>query len=409
MSKTSADEVNLAVLAHRRAADHILPADDLVAARDSDAWPKVQFSLPIYAEHGAFEATVLTRPDVAREALLAPQAVSGTKGLPGIANSIADQPGFLIHMSGDDHRRVRQVLMRHLTVKRVNTLRPRVEEIVNDLLDEMERKGNTADLVTDFARPMSSAVICELLGVPHEDHEHFAAWTHGISHQDSTPEEAKASVVAMRDFLSRLADHVRANPGAGLLSALVHDHSDTLTNDEVVGLGILVFLGGFDTTTAGMALSTFALLEHPDQLAAVRDGEVPIADALEELLRFTTPNAGSLQRLLTEDLPIGNRMIRKGERFIVSFLAANSDPTLVGDRPELDVRRKRVNHLAFGYGIHACAGQHLARLELQVALPALLNRFPTLRLNGNPEEFDWREVSSSYGVSTLPVAWESNR
>ncbi len=196
----------------------------------------------------------------------------------------------------------------------------------------------------------------------------------------------------------------RADPGDTLLGDLVRDHGHELSDDELVGIGTLLLIAGHETTSNMISLGTLALLRNPDQLAVVRDDDSATTSAVEELLRHLAI-AAPLVRQATEDMTVGATGVRAGDRVVVSQLAANWDPAFVGDATALDVRRKPQPHLAFGHGVHQCLGQQLARMELRIALPALLRRFPGLRLAVPEEDLEFRVDGPVYAVRSLPVTW----
>ena len=295
------------------------------------------------------------------------------------------------------------MLTGEFTVRRMARLVPRVEEIVAEHLDAMEQAGPPADLVADFALPVPSMVICELLGVPYDDRGGFTE--RSARQLDSTiphPERMRLADEA-RDYMAGLVDRHRAAPGDDLLGMLIREHADDVTDDELIGIGNLLLVAGHETTSNMLSLGTLALLEHPDQLARVRDDPDAVAPAVEELLRWITVVHGGFPRRVVEDTTIGGHPVRAGE-LVVSFLpAADRDPALVDDGETLDVTRVPTPHVAFGHGIHHCLGAPLARIEMRAAFPALLTRFPDLRVVDVDAEFRHRTLI--YGLHRLRVAW----
>jgi cytochrome P450 len=315
------------------------------------------------------------------------------------------QAGNLLGQEPPDHTRLRRMLTGEFTVKRMKRLVPRVEEIVTEHLDAMEKAGS-AELVADFALPVPSMVICELLGVPYEDRGEFTE--RSARQLDSTiePQERMRLADASREYMSDLVSRHREAPGDDLLGMLIREHTgDTtgdVTDDELIGIGNLLLVAGHETTSNMLSLGTLALLEHPDQLARVRDDPSAVDGAVEELLRRLTVVHGSFPRAVVADTTLGGHPVAAGELVVASLVAANHDPEVVERAEELDISRPPSPHLAFGHGIHHCLGAPLARIEMRVAFPALLQRFPGLRLAGEPE---FRHRTLIYGLHRLPLAW----
>jgi cytochrome P450 len=267
----------------------------------------------------------------------------------------------------------------------------------------MDKAGPSADLVTAFAKPIPSIVICELLGVPYEDRGRFQNQIDTFLGGESSDEDLIAAYTGVQNYLAELVAAKRANPTDDVLSDLT---DSDLTDEELRGMALILLSAGFDTTANMLALGTFALLQNPAQLAALRAEPALTDGAVEELLRYLTV-VKMLQRTALEDVELGGYTIKAGTTVILSYNTANRDPERFTDPHVLDLRRQDGGHLAFGHGIHQCLGQQLARVEMRVALPALLNRFPTLRLAVPAEEVALRpEVADVYGVKSLPVTWD---
>jgi cytochrome P450 len=308
--------------------------------------------------------------------------------------------GDLTGIDPPEHTRLRRLLVGYFTVRRMRALTERVEEITAAQLDAMERQGPPVDLVTAFAAPVPALVICELLGVPYADRETFQRHVYTLTGM-SEPEAMAAAWTALHEYLLGLVRAKRAHPGEDILSALCE--SD-LTDDELAGTGAFLLGAGLDTTANMLGLGTFALLRHPDQLAALRSDPTIVDGAVEELLRYLTITHTGLRAAL-EDAEVEGQLIRAGESVTLSMQAANRDPAQYPDPDTLDLRRRATGHLTLGHGIHQCLGQQLARVEMRVAFPALLTRFPTLRLGCDPADVPLRNHSNIYGVQHLPVAW----
>jgi cytochrome P450 len=308
-----------------------------------------------------------------------------------------------------EHNEQRRHFTGDFTVKRLNALRPRVSGLVDQLLDDMEAAGPPADLVSSFALPLPSLVICELLGVPYSDHDFFQKHSAVLINTTSTGEQALAASTALIDYLGALIERKAEAPQDDLLSRMATEYllTGVNTRDELAKQARLLLVAGHETTANMIALGTCALLQHPEQLAAVRDGGPGrVAGAVEELLRYLTIVHSGRRRVAVEDIEIGGEVIRAGEGVICAMETANRDPEIFEDPDRLDVDRETSRrHIAFGSGPHQCLGQNLARLELQLAYPALFRRFPRLRLDRPLEEIPFRKEMIVYGVHELPVAW----
>ncbi|MFI8419773.1 cytochrome P450 [Streptomyces sp. NPDC085479] len=311
--------------------------------------------------------------------------------------------GDMTGMDAPEHTRFRRILAGKFTVRRMRELTERMREITAEHLDALERSGPGTDLVEAFARPVPALMICELLGVPYADRGRFQHHAHTLMSQDVTPEERYGAIAGLQEYIAGLVAAKRAVRSDDLLGDLAQD-SD-LTEEELVGIGGFLLAAGLDTTANMIAHGTFALLRNPDQTEALRADPDLAPQAVEELMRYLTVAHTTVKTAL-EDADVAGRTIRAGESVTLSLEAANRDPERFPDPDLLDLRRKATGHLGFGHGIHQCLGQQLARVELTVALPALLDRFPTLRLGVPPEEVPLRTDMSIYGVHRLPVTWD---
>ncbi|MDH6128105.1 cytochrome P450 [Kitasatospora sp. GP82] len=320
------------------------------------------------------------------------------------------RPGALLRLDEPEHTRYRRPVMRAFTVKRVQALRPRIQQIVDECLDAMERSGGPVDLVAELALPVTSLVICELLGVDYEDRDTFQGLAGQLLAIDASPEQTQAARLELGLFIAGLVAAKREQPGEDLLSTLIQeadaDQDSPLTDEALTILGSLLLIAGHETTANMIALSTLTLLHHPGQFAALHHNPSLVQGAVDELLRYLTIIQFGLTRVATEDVTLGGRLICAGEYVIAALPSANRDPALGIDAPDrLDVTRDPAAHVAFGYGPHQCLGQQLARAELQITLTSLIQRFPTLRLAVPPEQVPYRDDMIIYGVHRLPVTW----
>lgn len=312
-------------------------------------------------------------------------------------------PGEFLLMDEPQHGRYRKPLVGKFTVRRMRQLAERVEQITADHLDAMEEAGPPTDLVTAFATPIPAIMICELLGVPYEDRSSFQKQVESFMSGETGDEELMAAYTAVQQYLAELVAAKRANPTDDVLSDLT---DSDLTDEELKGMSLILLAAGLDTTANMLALGTFALLRNPAQLAALRADPALADRAVEELLRYLSV-AKTFMRTALEDVELGGRTIEAGTTVILSYHTANRDPERFTDPHVLDLRRQDGGHLAFGHGIHQCLGQQLARVEMRVAFPALVDRFPTLRLAVPAEEVRLRpETADIYGVKSLPVTWD---
>jgi len=316
-----------------------------------------------------------------------------------------DRAGNLLAYDPPEHSRLRRMLTPEFTVRRMRRLEPRIVEIVDDHLDALARSGPPADLVSGFALPIPSLVICELLGVPYADREEFQDRTGQLLDLSLELDLRRRLARENREFMSALVAQAQADPGEDMLGMLVREHGHDLTTDELIGIGELLLIAGHETTSNMLGLGTLALLRHPDQLALVREDPAATAPAIEELLRWISIVHTGVVRTTTTEVEIAGTRIGAGELVFCALPTANRDPALLADPERLDVRRGAPGHLAFGHGVHHCLGAPLARMEMRIAFPALLRRFPQLALAVPYEELSFRAYHFVYGLRALPVTW----
>ncbi|MFB6565747.1 cytochrome P450 [Streptomyces noursei] len=312
----------------------------------------------------------------------------------------------ILSMDPPDHTRLRTLVAKAFTVRQVEKLRPQVKELTRELLDELEAAGPPADLVDRYALPIPVAVICRLLGVPTEDRPKFRIWSDAaLSTSSLTAEEFDANREELRAYMGDLIEQHRREPQDDLMTALIdaRDVDDRLTELELVDLCVGILVAGHETTATQIPNFVLALLDHPDQLAVLREQPDLIGGAVEELLRFVPLGSGAGQpRYATEDIDVGGTLVRAGEPVLVAMGAANRDALRFDGPGKLDIRRTGNQHLGFGHGVHHCLGAPLARLELQEALSALITRFPGLHVAGDVE---WKTEMLVRGPRVLPVGW----
>ncbi|MFE6823027.1 cytochrome P450 [Streptomyces sp. NPDC057690] len=316
--------------------------------------------------------------------------------------------GNFVAMDEPEHTRYRNLLNTEFTLRRIRRLESRILDIVTARLDVMRADGTSADLVRDFALPVTSLVICELLGVASEDREELQARANKTLDLDVSFEEQLTDLDELRAYMRGQVRRKRVAPADDILSGLVHaDTEPALTDDEIVGMAIPLLVGGHETTVNMLALGTFALLEHPDQLAKLRAHPELIEGAVEELLRYLTIHHLGILRTTTDAVETAEQVIPAGAMVLVSVSAANRDPRRYPRPAELDVGRPRRAHLAFGHGIHRCIGSQLSRAELTVGFTELLRRLPGLRLAVPAGEVPLRDNMAIHGAHSLPVTWDA--
>lgn len=350
----------------------------------------------------AFGMTVylITRHDDVKAALSDHERFSNAR--PEFAEA---RTGNLLGLDPPDHTRLRRMLTGEFTMRRMKRLEPRIVEIVDAQLDAMAAAGSPADLVEGFALPIPSLVICELLGVPYSDRDDFQRRSARQLDLSIPMAERVELQEQSRDYMQTLVTGARSDPRDDMLGMLVREHGAELTDTELVGIAGLLLLAGHETTSNMLGLGTLALLRHPDQLAAVRDDPDAVAPAVEELLRWLSIVHSAIPRITTTAVEVAGVTIPAGELVLVSLASGNRDPALV-DHPEtLDITRGALGHLAFGHGVHHCLGAPLARMEMRIAFPALLRRFPRLALAEPFEQVDFRSFHFIYGLRSLEVSW----
>jgi cytochrome P450 len=313
--------------------------------------------------------------------------------------------GNLLGLDPPDHSRLRRMLTPEFTHRRMKRLEPRIVELVGAQLDEMESAGPPADLVEHFALPIPSLVICELLGVPYDDREDFQR--RSAKQLDlSIPINDRLDLQRQgRAYMTTLVSRARRQPGDDILGMLVREHGDELTDDELVGIAGLLLLAGHETTSNMLGLGTLALLRHPEQLAVVRDDPDAVGPAIEELLRWLSIVQTAIPRITTTDVEIAGVTIPAGKLVFPSMPSGNRDGDFIESPDALDIARGAPGHLAFGHGVHHCLGAPLARMEMRIAFPALLRRFPNLTLAEDFADVQFRSWNFIYGLKSLEVAW----
>ncbi|WP_327236285.1 cytochrome P450 [Streptomyces sp. NBC_01317] len=377
---------------------------------------------PVYRTElpSGVEAWLVTRYADAKRALADPRLsknpvhhagsahAKGRTGIPGERN--AELMTHLLNIDPPDHTRLRRLVSKAFTPRRVAQFAPRVQELTDRLIDGFAAKGE-ADLIHDFAFPLPIYAICDLLGVPREDQDDFRDWAGMMIRHGGGPRGGVArSVKKMRNYLAELIHRKRENPGDDLISDLIRssDHGEHLTENEAAAMAFILLFAGFETTVNLIGNGMYALLRHPEQRALLQAsldaGESGLlATGVEELLRYDGPVELATWRYATEPLTLGGQAVATGDPVLVVLAAADRDPARFEDPDRLDLARRDNQHLGYGHGIHYCVGAPLARLEGQAALGTLLTRLPDVRLAGDPADLRWRGGLIMRGLRTLPV------
>ena len=354
---------------------------------------------------GGTPAWLVTGYAEARAALTDPRLLKMPKGWrPDPDSWFTALDMHLLNSDPPDHERLRKLVNKAFTARRVEQLRPRITAITEALLDDLSTQQEV-DLLTAFAFPLPVTVICELLGVPVADRDRFRTWSATIVSETVSPEVVQAHATAMMGYFRDQLAARRREPADDLLSALVsaRDEGDRLSENELLSMAWLLLVAGHETTVNLIGSGVLALLLHPAELTRLRADPALLGGAVEELLRYVSPVNNATFRFTGEPVEIGGVRIGPGEVALVSLSGANRDPSRYADPEGLDLGRDSGGHLAFGHGIHYCLGAPLARLEAEIAFGALLKRFGSITLAVPASELRWRPSSLIHGLESLPV------
>jgi cytochrome P450 len=308
-----------------------------------------------------------------------------------------------------DHSRLRRLVSKTFTPRMIEGLRNRIQQITDDLLDQVQGRGEM-NLINDFAFLLPVTVICEMLGIPAEDRQQFRKWSNAILDQPGpfdTNRQAPPEVEEFTTYLRNLIATKSKHPDDRLVSqlVLVEEGGDKLSEDELISMMFLLIVAGHETTVNLIASGTLALLQHPEQMRLLQNDPSLIVPAIEELLRYTSPIIIGTARWAGNDIEWQGTLIPKGDMVLVSLMGANTDPGHFAAPADLDITREENEHLAFGKGVHFCLGAPLARLEGQIAISTLLRRLPNLHLQGDVQELKWRPGMGLRGLQVLPVTF----
>jgi cytochrome P450 len=358
-------------------------------------------------------AWLVTRHEEIRQVLSDDVRFSGAMAHPGFpaitpARVMVDRnERAFVGMDNPAHDAYRRLFTREFSFRRIQALTPQISGIAEKLIDDIVQQGPPADLIPALAVKFPSLVMSALFGSPYEDHEFIircAVARHGLT---QTPEDAEVKARELAAYVRRLIDAKEANPGDDMVSRIIEEHvkPGRLSRDDFAEIGAMILRAGHDTTTNMIGMGTLLLLQHDDVRRKLAADPSLIEGAVEELLRFVSPVQFSPRRVALEDVEIGGVTIPKGEGLFMLLASANRDAAVFAGADALDPNRDASNHLAFGFGIHQCLGQMLARLELAIMFEAILRRLPGLRLDVPLDEIRFKHDMQIYGVHNLPVEW----
>jgi len=334
-------------------------------------------------------------------------------GYPHMTRARADgaphHPRLITNTDPPEHTRLRRTVNAPFMVKRVEALRPRIQRVLDRLIDDLLAGPRPADLVRAIGLPVPTMVITEILGAPYEDHELFQTTSHVLISHDTTPEQAAEAAARLFGYLGDLFAKKMAEPGDDVMSEMAgRVKAGEMDPREAISMAMAILIAGHETSASMISLGTLALLRIPDQLALLREhGDDPkfVANAVEELLRYLTIVHSGIRRIATEDIALHDTVIRADDGVIFDLACANWDEQQFPGPERLDLTRPARSHHAFGFGVHQCLGQTLARVELQIVYGTLYRRVPTLALAVPFEEVEFAMEGVAYGLRSLPVTW----
>lgn len=362
------------------------------------------------------ETWIVTRMQEFREIMTSPHFSANplVAGFPFVSPARGAQSRSLqtfITMDPPEHGHYRRMITKEFMVKRMLAMRPQIEAALDTLFDDMEKSGQPADFIEKVALPLPSLVISIMLGVPYEDHAELQGWSADRQNLGLSPERLTAAAHHMERYISDLLRRKEVDPGScdDLLSRMAAEwiNPGHLSHEDAVQMGVLLYLAGHETTANLIGLGLVSLLQHPRQKADLIADTSLAKGAAEEMLRYHSITHMNSNRVATQDVQIGETLIRKGEGVLALLHAANHDPAAFTDPDEFNIHRnsRDESHVAFSFGIHQCLGQPLARLEIQIVFERLFKRFPNLRLALPSEPLDFKRNTFVFGLNSLPVAW----
>jgi cytochrome P450 len=369
--------------------------------------PVVQLRMP-----DGKTAWLVTRFDDVRRVLIDPRFSRSAANSPDVPSSgLGDLANdSILGLDPPEHTRLRRLVASAFTARRVEKLRPRVTELVDELLSAMQSLPTPVDLVDHFSLPLPVQVICELLGVPPSDRHTFQAWSdQALGDMYADPAQMRAAFESIAGYLAGQLAVKRAAPSDDLMSALItaRDEGDRLSEQELVTMCVSILVGGYETTANQINMILLTLLHFPEEFDRIRANPDTIPNAIEELMRFVQLGEGSagMPRVTTEEVELSGVRIPAGSAVLPSLAAANRDPSVIADPDRLDLARAEPVHLGFGAGVHHCLGAQLARMELQEALAGIIRWLPGIRVAVPEHELVFKRGMILRSLETLPVAW----
>lgn len=355
-------------------------------------------------------AWVVTRLEDVREVLNDRRFSSDPRkpGFPSyLTGDVPPPPGFFMQTDAPEHTRLRRTVTKEFLTRHVEALRPKMQSVVDAFVDRLTSLEPPADFVGAFAVPVAAAIICELLGVPCEDHPFIQDRTDTVLNRSSTPEQTQTAAIELMGYFDRVITRKEGESSDDLLGRLVAQakHEGQPSHQELVGIAALLLLGGYDTMAQVIGLGVVTLLRHPDQLERFL-ADASLGEGLcDELVRYLSVNHAGLPRVATQDVELGGQQIRAGEGVLVMVNSANRDEAVFGNPDAFDIHRQCRHHVGFGHGIHKCIGANFARAELEIVFRTLFTRLPSVHLAAPLEELAFRHEMVLYGLHKLPVAW----
>jgi cytochrome P450 len=384
------------------------PAPDIRRMTREDPVAKVRIwdgSTPWFITRHADQRALLNDPRLSIDEKL-PGYPHMTRGRAAVAPHI---PALITNTDPPEHTRLRRTVNGPFMVKRVEALRPRIQQIFDSLVDDLLAGPQPADLVRMIGLPMPTLVITSILGAPYADHEFFQEASHRAISHDADPAESANAGRALGEYLGALLAEKMAEPADDVMSEMgARVTAGEMTHAEAVTMASAILIAGHETSASMISLGTLALLQNPEQLALLRDhSDDPkfVANAVEEILRYLTIVHSGIRRIAVEDIELHGTLIRAGDGVVFELAGANYDAEQFPEPEKLDLRRPARSHHAFGFGVHQCLGQSLARVELQIAYGTLYRRIPTLALAAPFEEVPFAMEGVAYGLKSLPVTW----
>jgi cytochrome P450 len=357
-------------------------------------------------------AWLVTRYDDIR-AVLTDRRFSSDPQLPGfptyLTGDIAPPPGFFLLMDAPDHHRLRSLIVDEFKGSKLDALRPLMQRVVDRNLDKLVALAPPVDLITSFALPVAAQIICEMLGVPYQDHGFVQSRTDTILDRSRSPAEQEQAVVELMGYFDRVVTAKEAAPEDDLIGRLICDPErySQVSHEEVVGLAALLLLSAYDTMAQVIGLGTVVMLQHPDQLATFLGDSSLAENFVDEMVRYLSVNHAGLPRVATDEVMVGGQLIRRGEGVVVMVNSGNRDESVYHDADRFDIHRRAKDHVGFGHGLHKCIGAHFARAELVIVFRSLFQRLPTLALAAPVESLSFRHEMVLYGLKRLPVIWKA--